>query len=160
MRGKDNPSHPLSETSRPGMFLIVLAVALFLGPPDLAEGGQAPSQTHQLRVNIAMARSISPATAQRYGIDQGLRNALVDVVVVRPSGGNETVPATVDVLASNLAGQASHVKMRAMSEAGRVSYLGVYQFAPGEVVDFDVVARPENSSETLRARVREHFPPN
>lgn len=77
-------------------------------------------------------------TAKRYGIGQDPRNALVDVAVVRTDG-SETVPAAVKVTASNLAGQTSHVKMQAISEAGRVSYLGVYKFAPDEVVDFDVL---------------------
>jgi hypothetical protein len=140
--------------------LTLLVLALFAGVPALAQVGQNQSQTHQLRANIAMARSIAPEVAKRYGIDQGTRIALVDVVVTRLSGGNETVPASVEVRVSNLTGQTSRVHMRAISEAGRTSYLGTYTFAPDEVTDFDVVARPENSNEELRVRVREHFPPN
>ena len=136
----------------------LLALALFAVTPAPAQEAQSQSRTHQLRANIAIARSIAPEVAKRYGIDQGPRSAIVDVVVIRLEGKHETVPAAVEVRASNLTGQTTQVRMRAMPEAGRTSYLGVYRFVPDEVTDFDVVAKPENSGEELRAHVREHFP--
>jgi hypothetical protein len=142
-----------------GILAVILILAVpFADTPSLAQVDGNPPQTYQLRANIALANSIAPETAKRYGIDQGPRNALVDVVVMRSGGSHETVPASVEVRAHNLAGQTLPVKMRATFEAGRTAYIGVYKFAPDEVVDFDVLARPENSNEELRARVREHFP--
>jgi hypothetical protein len=160
MSRKDKRYKTPLEAGRLAIIIAFHAGTLFVGPPALAQGERNQPQPYQLRANIAMAHSISPETAKRYGIGQDPRNALVDVVVARTDGNHETVPATVKVTASNLAGQTSHVKMQAISEAGRVSHLGVYKSAPDEVVDFDVLARPENSNEELRAQGRGRFPPD
>jgi threonine dehydrogenase-like Zn-dependent dehydrogenase len=159
MNSKDKRYHTPVGAGLPAMLITLFAFALLAGASTLAQVGTDQSQGYQLRANIAMASSIAPETAKRYGISRGPKDALVDVVVVRSGGQYETVPASVKVHASNLTGQTLVVKMHAISEAGRVSYLGVYKFEPDEVVDFDVVARLENSTEELHARVREHFPP-
>lgn len=158
MSRKNPPRDEPFRASPLAFVLPLLALALSAGPPALAQPAESQSRNYQLRANIALANSIAPEIARRYGIDQAPRNALVDVVVTRQGGGNETVPAAVDVHANSLMGQSSRVPMRAVTEAGRTSYLGVYRFTHDEVTDFEVVAKPENSGEELRVRVRERFP--
>jgi hypothetical protein len=154
MSRKDTRCNGPFRASLLALVIPLLAAALFAGPPALAQVAESQFQTHQIRANVALVRSIAPEIAKRYGIDQGPRSALMDVVVTCLGVGKETVP----VRASNLLGQTGRVKMQVMSEAERTSYVGVYKFAPDEVTDFDVVARPEHSGEELRVRVREHFP--
>lgn len=133
----------------------ILAGALISLMIPVAEAEDQSTHAYQLRANIALANSIDAESAKRYGIGKGSRDALVNVVVLRS---NETVPAEIKVLSSNLTGQPRPVEMRATTEAGRTSYLGVYKYEPDEVVDFDIAATPEGSGEPLRTRIRQHFP--
>lgn len=68
-----------------------------------------------------------------------------------------TVPARVEVKATDLTGVTRQVEMRKAESNGWISYAGTYDFVNSEVVDFSVRAVPEESDVSLNLKYRERM---
>ena len=112
---------------------------------------------HLLRSSTVTSNSIDPATAERHGIKPAANRAVLNVLVLRRSGAVDTpVTAAVTAFMQDLAGVRQDISLRKVSENGRVSYMGTYDFLPREVIDFKVTALPDgaqpgSSTSTLTA---------
>ena len=81
---------------------------------------------------------------------------MLNVVVLRQQAGAElSQHAQVRTTVRNLAGMRREVAKRKVEENGYVSYLGTYEAAPREVLDFRIEARPRGSGETPALRYRD-----
>lgn len=99
-----------------------------------------------LRSSTVASDGIDAATASRHGIDPSPHRGVLNVVVLSEDrGGRKTLPAKVAASTRNLAGVRSDIDMREVRENDRVSYLGTYEFAPREVLDFKIEAWPAGS---------------
>ena len=98
---------------------------------------------HVLRSSTVASDSIDPATAARHKIEPAASRAVLNVLVLSRGGAADT-PGTAAVTATmrNLAGVRRDIGLREVSENGRVSYVGSYEFLPREVIDFQITALP------------------
>ena len=110
----------------------------------------AAAQSHEVRVGDIVLRSstvasdrIDPATASRHGIEPSPHRGVLNVVVLSDEGkAQKTLLAKVSAFTRNLAGVRTDIDLREVKENDRVSYMGTYEFAPREVLDFRIEARP------------------
>lgn len=140
-----------------------LVVGLLLSA--LALGASAQSQEIQrgnvvLRSSTLASDRIDPGTARLHGIEPSPTRAVLNVVLLRAGKGvRETLLGKVSASTRNLAGVQNDIEMREVRENDRISYIGTYPFAPREVLDFEVTARPEGAgdAEPLTLRYRERM---
>lgn len=123
--------------------------------------GQAHEHTaagYTVRASTVRAQELPQRSLQTHGIASTPDTAVLNVTVQRGSGKALTnVRADVKAEARNLVGVVTPVPMREITENGLVSYLGVYQFLPNEVLDFRVSARPVGVDHTLELRFRDRL---
>lgn len=94
-----------------------------------------------LRASTVASASLNPATAAQHGIEVSPRRSVLNVVVMRGAA-RKTVAAEVTATSRTLAGLSQDIRMDRVLANGYVSYIGSYDFLPGEVVDFKIRARP------------------
>lgn len=111
-----------------------------------AQSHETRQGDHLLRSSTVASDRIDPATAGQYGIEPAASRAVLNVLVLRRSGALDVpVAATVTASMQNLAGVRRDIALREVSENGRVSYIGSYEFLPREVIDFEVTAVPQGA---------------
>jgi hypothetical protein len=124
-----------------------------------------PHESHDngytLRSSTVRSTTLDPATAKAHGITPAADRAVLNVVVQRQDGpaiGNN-VPAQVHATARNLTGLDREIPLRAATAPnGETSYVGTYDFASREVLDFRIRARPLDADTRLELRYRERMP--
>jgi hypothetical protein len=140
-----------------------LALACATSLAAHAQPHEATRANLVLRASTVVSTAIDPAAARRDRIDPAPDRALLNVTLLRrsPGGAETTQRAKVSAARRDLAGITQRIRMRAVTENGRTSYLGVYEFLPREVVRIDVRAVPQGRQEAaLRLTFRERMPPS
>ncbi len=133
----------------------VLAIAVAFASPVFAQAHQKTVGDLTLRASTVSADSLPLGALQRHEIARGAGKALLNVTVMRSSGGvRRHIPARVEVEARNAGGLATNVEVREVVENGRVTYPGVYDFLPREVIDFRISAQPLDSERIVRLKFR------
>jgi len=113
---------------------------------------------YTLRSSTVSSENLPAETARAHGIERNPRRGIVNVTVLKNEAGiDKPVPARLQVQTLNLAGQRRDINMRPITAAGRISYLGVYEFVHGEVLDFTVTAQPENVGQPLDLTYRDRL---
>lgn len=141
--------------------LLVCAALLGAIASAHAQVHQAHAGDYVLRSNVTRSTAIDESTARAHGIDPAPRRALLDVVVLRQSvGTQQPVAADVHVRAVTLAGMQREIAMHAArAPNGDVSYVGTFDFASREVLDFRVRAVPNAAEgQPLTLEFRERMP--
>lgn len=130
------------------------ACALFAIPVAAwAQAHEQRSGPYTLRASTVRSESISAEAAKAQGIDRSPSRAVINVTVMRDG---KTVPAQVAVHVRNLAGMRRAVPMRPTPENGYISYVGAYSLARGDVLDYNVTARPVGSAKPLSLHFRDN----
>lgn len=129
-----------------------------LGHAALAQAHEVAQHGYILRSSTVSSMNIDSRTARKHGIERSPTRGILNVTVLkRDAQRQHTVPATVSAHVRNLAGMEREISLTATRANGRVSYTGLYDFAPREVLDFTISARPEGSSRRLVLRYRDRM---
>lgn len=132
----------------------------------LAAGASARAQSHEstsdgytLRGSTVSTESIPEKEAKAHGIEQSPRRGILNVTVLKKgaSGAERTMRADVHAYAKDLNGYRREIAMKPTVANGYVSYAGTYDFVHGEVIDFTVTAKPEDSGRTLTLTFRDRM---
>ena len=99
---------------------------------------------------------VSAEIARAYDIVRSKNRAMLIVSVVGKSSG-ETVPATIDVKATNLTGQLKNVAMRRVDDQEAIYYIGETPVANRETLIFDLDITPEGVSAPSAVRFKRQF---
>lgn len=103
-----------------------------------------------LRGSTVSAQALPEAMRNKYGIPSGPGKGVLNVTVQRKLGGEvRNVPARIDVKAHDLMGILTSVDLQQVSTQVMVSYLGIYDFLPREVLTFRILAWPEGSNSSI-----------
>ena len=103
-----------------------------------------------LWASTVSAQALPEAMRNKYGIPPGPGKGMLNVTVQRKLGGEvRNVPARIDVPAHDLMGIPTSVDLQQVSAQAMVSYLGVYDFLPREVLDFRILAWPQGSDSSI-----------
>lgn len=135
-------------------------------PAPVAGAGSASTQEAvaragdaTIRASVVPTSTLDASVARQYGIERSDRTALLLVGVRSGAEGAEvSVPARVEVKASNLGGQAELVDMRELRSGDLLDYVGVVTIEPPDTIRFDVrVTRDGGPSATMQF-TREFYP--
>lgn len=158
---------------------LVLAAATALLAGGLAGCGQGPdtdSRPAQKAAEITRANAeifgehvvhfstqsttmLTPEVARAYDISRSENRAMLNVAVLRmgETRGGTPVSTAVTVEASNLLGQAKNIAMREVREGEAIYYIGEFTVADEEIVNFNVVVRPEGTDASHEISFKQQF---
>lgn len=132
--------------------LTVLGIAF--AAPAWSQAHQQQSGPYTLRSSTVSSETLSEASAKLHAIERSPTRGVLNVTVTK---GDQTVPATVIVMARNLAGMTRQIGVKQTAANGYVSYTGPYDFVHGEVLDFTVRATPYDSKEVIALTFRDRM---
>lgn len=136
------------------------AVLLFVfsAPAVLAQPHEQQFGDYVVRASTTSALSLPPGMREQHGIPSTGQHAVLNVIVQAPGErGLVNRRADIEVRAHNPMGHPTSIEMREVVENGFVSYLGVYEFLPREVLNFTVTARPVGSTRELVLKFRDRL---
>lgn len=102
---------------------------------------------------------LPPEIARAYNILRSKNRAMLNVSIIRKSD-NTSVPAAVEVQATNLTGQLKNITMRKIEEPGETSaiyYIGEASVANRETLVFDISVTPEGVNTASEVRFKRQF---
>jgi hypothetical protein len=131
----------------------MLALLAAVATPVLAQVHEVRQGQYVVRTSTVVSTQIDAASASRHGIEPASDRAVLNVVVLGPGKGTQdsrNMPARVAVTMRRPTGNVEPVEMREVRENNMVNYLGTYQFAPREIIHFEVHAQPQGSTEDIK----------
>jgi hypothetical protein len=140
---------------RPALLLAGLGLVMAL--PSAAEEFDAGGFV--VHYTVISTMDLAPQVAATYGIARNPHRALLNVSVVRKVAGTtgRPIPAMVQVLVVNQAGQARPIALRRVDEPPSVYYLGEVTVADRETLNFDLNVLAEGETSPLRLRLQQQF---
>lgn len=132
--------------------LTVLGLAF--AAPAWSQAHEQQSGPYTVRSSTVGSDTLSEASAKMHGIERSSTRGVLNVTVMK---GEQTVPATVTVMARNLIGKARQIEVKGTNANGYVSYTGPYEFVHGEVLDFAVRAIPYDSKKVIALTFRDRM---
>ncbi|MFC4728074.1 DUF4426 domain-containing protein [Coralloluteibacterium thermophilus] len=140
----------------------LVALALLSAAPAVAAQNLQQSGTYLLHYNAMPSTQLPREVARRYAIVQSPSNVVLTVSLQKRErpGYPTPVPAEVRVTATGDTGRSQTLQMRAIDEAGAVSYLGQARLGEGRQpsLTFDIEARPHApDAEPIRTRYVQQF---
>ena len=108
----------------------------------------------------ALTTDLLPAdVARNFGITRSKSRAMLNIVMIRKEVGTlgRSVTGQVSVKTTNLTGQLKNLELRPLTEGDATYYIGTIQVADGEVLIFDIEAKPEGTTESMSVRLQQQF---
>jgi hypothetical protein len=114
---------------------------------------------HVVHFSTQSTTMLTPEVARAYGITRSENRAMLNVAVLHMGapGGGTPVSATVTVEASNLLGQDKNIAMREVREGDAIYYIGEFAVSDEEIVNFNVVVRPEGTDASHELDFKQQF---
>lgn len=136
----------------------LLAAGLLASLPAAA-GPSTAADGYVIHHNAFTADTLTPAIAQRYGIQRSKARGVLNVSVIKEKAGTTGIPtaARVEVQAASLAGQKQHVPMREIKEQDAVYYLGEFPVQDQETLKFMIEVTPEGAAKAIKAETSQQF---
>ena len=137
----------------------LLAAGLSLSLPAVATETSTSADGYVVHHNAFSADTLSPAIAQRYGIQRSKARGVLNVSVIKEKAGTTGTPtaARVEVQATNLTGQQQRVPMREVKEQEAVYYLGEFPVKDQETLNFTIEVTPEGATKAIKAVTSQQF---
>jgi hypothetical protein len=134
-----------------------LALAL-TAPAVLAQPHEYTRGDYTLRSSVVASTAVSEVTAREHGIVPAANRAILNVTLQRasPKAWNP-VPAEVTVHLRDTRGVARRLQVREVRAGGGVSYLSDFEYAPAEVLEFEIIATPVDGGRPLELRFRDRL---
>lgn len=141
------------------MRIFVTLLAILLAGLVQAENA-TPSGAYTIHHNAFTSDSLSPQTAQAYGIQRSTSRGVLNISVIRNKAGTsgKAVSAQIALQASNLIGQKrADIQLRELREKNAIYYIADFPVAHREHLIFRLEVIPEGETAALRARFEQEF---
>jgi len=136
-----------------------LAAGLAVSLPATAADTSTSAEGFVVHHNAFSADTLSPAIAQRYGIQRSKTRGVLNVSVIKEKAGTTgtSTAARVEVEAASLTGQKRRVPMREVKEQDAVYYLGEFPVQDQETLKFMIEVTPEGAAKPIKAETSQQF---
>lgn len=126
---------------------------------EVTRGSAEVFGEHVVHFSAQPTTMLTPEVARAYGITRSENRAMLNVAVLRmdETAGGTPVSATVTVEASNLLGQGKNIDMRETRDGESIYYIGEFTVSNEEIVNFDIVVRPEGSDAAHELNFKQQF---
>ena len=149
-------SHPSRQRMAAAAFAMAGALLLFSAPAQ-AQSHHASQGGYSVRSTLIESTSLPAASLRQQGIKAAPNQSLLNVVILKDGAGptSHAVPAKVTATMVDLLGQTHSIDLREVKADDRVSYLGLVQHEPHEVVAIRIKAMPVGGAQPLTLNYRE-----
>ena len=135
--------------------LCVVALSLCAATVERRPGFvRVTTADYTLRASAVRSNLLPEATLREHGLAADDLAVLLNVTVMHEG---RNVPAEVQARAINLAQQVEEVEMHATRANDLVSYTGISNTAPTEVLRFEIEVLPEGASDPIHVEFQESF---
>lgn len=112
-----------------------------------------------IHYNAMATDMVPPEVAHKYRITRSQNRGMINITVLKKvlNSPGQPVHAHVEVNALNLAGQGRTIRMREIREGNAIYYIGEFGVANEETLNFNVLAHPQGSQETVEVRFSQDF---
>jgi hypothetical protein len=110
--------------------------------------------------NAMTTAELAPEIAQIYGITRSENSGLINIVVLRKSGGvglDQPTRADIDITAANLTGQLKSITLREIEDDSSIYYIGEVSIDDQETINFDFDVLPEGEDRPYLVRFSHQF---
>ena len=125
-------------------------------PAEEAEETSKDIGEHVVHFSAQSTDQVSADIARAYDIVRSKNRAMLIVSVVGKTDG-ATVPATIDVKATNLTGQLKNVSLRRVDDQDAIYYIGETPVANRETLIFDLDITPDGVPSPSAVRFKRQF---
>lgn len=145
---------------RASQFALAVSACLIAGLAQATERHEVREGDFVLRSKLVAAGELDPATAQRHDIPRGTNRAVLNVALVRATDASP-VRAVVTASSRSATGERQKILVREVDQKAGPSYMGSFEFPPGQELEFVVEARPaeKKDGKLLSLTFRERMPP-
>lgn len=137
---------------------LVFALALLIPPVVMAQDTpgyvRVSTNGYVVRASAIRAGQLPDEILERHGLVAGDHAVLLNVTVMR---GDRNIEAEIHARAINLAQQVEEGEMKPTRANKMLSYTGVFEVAPTEVLRFDIRVLPEGRDEPIDIEFQEPF---
>lgn len=139
-----------------------LALSLFLVPVVALADDESTTRVGEYTIhhNAIKTDFLTPEVAGQYGIPRSKYRGMVNICLKREVTGQalgETLPARVEIQASDLMQKPKNIELREVREGDAIYYIGDFPVIDRELVNFRVRIYPEGSDTPLNARFSHEF---
>ncbi len=134
---------------------ITLATALMMTWASLASAESVDFGEYQVHYSIFSSSFLRPEVAQQYDLTRSQSIGVVNIAIMKKNedGTMKTVGGQVEGQVYNDIQQSSYMGFRRIQEGEDTYYLAQFQYANGELLTFQVTARPQGTELELPIRV-------
>ncbi|NND59072.1 MAG: DUF4426 domain-containing protein [Gammaproteobacteria bacterium] len=148
---------------------VIVGLLAGCGGPD-PEGGArqvAPTTSERsrdfgeyvLHYNALTTDMLPAEVASTFNISRSKSRAMLNIVMLRKVEGTlgQAVEGTVVARTSNLTGQLKNLPLRPVVDGDAIYYIGEIGVTDGEVLIFDIEAKPEGSETPMQVKFQQQF---
>lgn len=135
--------------------ITALAATLLMALAPVASAEFVKFGKYQVHYSIFSSTFLRPEIAEQYNLTRGQSIGVVNISIMKEGedGTLKTVGGQVEGQIFNDVQQASYLGFRRVSEGKDVYYLAQFQYGHGELLTFQITARPQDSDKELPIRV-------
>ncbi|MFL1407632.1 DUF4426 domain-containing protein [Marinobacter sp. M1N3S26] len=134
---------------------ITLALLLLtLAGPVTAQEKSVDFGEYQVHYSVFPSTFLQPEVAVANNLNRSKGIGIVNIAIMTEgdNGGLRTVPGQVEGKALNDVGQPSFLAFRRIQEGDAVYFIAEYQYSAGELMTFQITARPSGHAQDLPIR--------
>lgn len=136
---------------------VTACLLLFSNPIAYAEQFKKAGD-YKIHYNALNTDMLQPEVAQSYGIVRSKTRGMLNVAVRKKK---QAVPAQVTATVRNLNQQLQTLEMNRVEEGSTdnkaIYYVGVFSFANGDNMDFEIQVMPEGQTDAIAINFRQEF---
>ncbi|MGM0569760.1 DUF4426 domain-containing protein [Marinobacter sp.] len=140
---------------KPITLLMLLCLALAgLAAPALADDKQVRFGDYEIHYNVFPSTFLSPEVAAANNLNRSRGIGVVNIAIMKRSddGSLNTVPGQVEGQVLNDVRQAKFLAFRRIQEGDAVYFIAEYQYTGGELMTFQITARPSGHDREMPVR--------
>ncbi|MCU7959942.1 MAG: DUF4426 domain-containing protein [gamma proteobacterium symbiont of Bathyaustriella thionipta] len=139
--------------------LLLLSFNVLLLPTLVMAENSTSVPGYTIHHNAFTTDILTPHIAHKYHVQRSKNRGMLNVSIIKNEtiGIGKSVPAQVEVTATNLTGQLRNINMREARSGTAIYYLGDFRVNNQETLNFIIKVRPAGSSETATIKLNHQF---
>lgn len=143
-------THPLKQL----VLMAIALLALLATSLQTQAAGNKDFGDYQVHWSVLPSTFLAPEVAKANNLQRSKGIGIINIAIMKESENGQLVPVTgqVEGQVSNDIQQVKFLAFRRIQEGDAVYFIAEYQYASGELMTFNVTARPSGHSQDLPVR--------
>ncbi|KAA1172418.1 DUF4426 domain-containing protein [Marinobacter salinexigens] len=142
------------QTLKQACLMVVTLVALLTASLQAQAAGNKDFGDYQVHWSVLPSTFLAPEVAKANNLQRSKGIGIINIAIMKEGDKGQLMPVTgqVEGQVSNDIQQVKFLAFRRIQEGDAVYFIAEYQYASGELMTFNVTARPSGYSQDLPVR--------